>query len=41
MGDGVYTHIEINDLISVKIQTYSFGKLLFIIRKEVILQIKF
>ena len=28
MGDGVYTHIEINDLISAKIQTYSFGKLL-------------
>ena len=29
MGDGVYTHIEINDLISAKIQTYSFGKLWF------------
>ena len=28
MGDGVYTHIEINDLISAKIQTYSFGKLI-------------
>ena len=27
MGDGVYTHIEINDLISAKIQIYSFGKL--------------
>ena len=32
MGDGVYTHIEINDLISAKIQTYSFGKLWFITR---------
>ena len=31
MGDGVYTHIEINDLISAKMQTYSFGKLWFIL----------
>ena len=34
MGDGVYTHIEINDLIPAKIQTYSFGKLSFIIRTK-------
>ena len=27
MGDGVYTHIQINDLISAKFQTYSFEKL--------------
>ena len=33
MGDGVYTHIEINDLISAKIQTYSFGKLFLFVKK--------
>ena len=34
MGDGVYTHIEINDLISAKFQTYSFEKLWFTTRTK-------